>query len=209
MKRKYYSLAMAIEDQRPPPAFNTTTINMSAEVMTARGIADSPQHLEPASPPVVKPRTLIGELLLCFQLLNDIVGYHMAVMEYTELSVMGYSDLRIALEKIQLAELKRLEAEYGDTSIYIKSEAAQNLHTRLRELARAGYLEQRVHEDPVLSRKMKASDERIAPVPSTEAPESIQIEEVARVISARLDYFNGLVKDSTVAGDKQEATPVS
>lgn len=130
MKHKYYSLQMAIENQSPPPPFNAA-INTSVEMPTSRGIDKSPQHLEVASPPVVKPRTLIRELLLCFQLLNDLLGHHVAVTKCSEVSFLGYEELRIALENIQRVEMKRLEAEYGDALIYIKVEAARNLHTRL------------------------------------------------------------------------------
>ena len=203
--RRYHSLVRAIENRSSSPSFNTSII-MAADITTSRGIVDTPQHVEPSTPPAVKPRTLIGELLLCFQLLNDILGYHMAVTKYGELSLLGYDELRLALEKIQNAEMKRLEAQYGDASIYIKSEAAQNLHIRLRELARAGHLKQRVHED-VVARKAEFDIVR-ASGRATDAPDRTKIEE-ARTYLATSDYFKGVSKDAVAETDKQDATPVS
>jgi hypothetical protein len=148
MKRRYHDLHNAIEFAQPRDVFSAT-INTSVHIATDRGIDDfSPQYPEP--PPTVKPRTLVGELLLCFQLLNDLLGYHLAITNYSDISSHGYDNLRSALEKIQAAEQKRLEEEYSDAHIYVKAEAAKNVKTRLRELAKAGYLKKRIIEQDVL-----------------------------------------------------------
>lgn len=43
-------------------------------------------------------------------------------------------------------EMKRLEVNFHEASPELKAEAARNLHARLRELARVGYLKKRVLE---------------------------------------------------------------
>jgi hypothetical protein len=177
MKQKYYYLQMAIENQSSRPSFSAA-INTSVEVTTTRGLDELPQRLEPVNPPVVKPQTLIWELLLCFQLLNDLLGYHMAVTKLSELSSLGYEKLRVALEETHHAEMKRLDAEYVDAPVYLKAEAAQDLHTRLRELARAGYLGQRFHEDATLN-KAGTGHESTEPVPLRENPENLSIRQAA------------------------------
>ena len=90
-------------------------------------------------PPPVKRQALIEELLLCFQLLNDILGYHLAVSKLSDNAALGYDDLRGALVRIQDQEFRRLEAQHMEAPIYVRAEAVKNLQTRLRELARGGF----------------------------------------------------------------------
>jgi hypothetical protein len=162
MKQRYHSLQVAIEYQDPPPAFDAYFSKASVEFSTSRGFDNppTPQYVEPASPPLVKPRTLVGELLLCFQLLSDLLGYHVAVTKCSELSSLGYDELREMVEKVKATEMRRLEADFGNAPIYTKAEAAQNLHTRLRELARVGYLKKRLHEEVTVSKETDTGDRR-------------------------------------------------
>jgi hypothetical protein len=78
---------------------------------------------------------------LCFHLLNDLLGHHVAVTKSSELSWLTQT-----LERAQKMEMKRLEVNFHEASPELKAEAARNLHARLRELARVGYLKKRVLE---------------------------------------------------------------
>ncbi|KAK0105889.1 hypothetical protein ONS95_004402 [Cadophora gregata] len=164
MNRRYINMQRALEFEAIDRDFYST-MNSSVHVSTSREIrADSAFMAKPTSikrsvpieaeaksplaeiidnPPAVKPRTLVGELLLCFQLLNDILGYHMAVSKLSDLSASGYDDLRGALCRVHDKELKKMEAQHADAPIYVRAEAAKNLQTRLRELVRAGLLAKR------------------------------------------------------------------
>ena len=153
MKQRYYSLQMTIDNQSTPSIFNTfaaASVSISAATQS-RGIDDfrSPSPLPqyqktPTPPPVVKTKTLVGELLLCFHLLNDLLGHHVAVTKSSELSLLTQT-----LERVQKMEMKSLEVEFYEASPELKAEAARNLQARLRELARVGYLKWRVLEDAI------------------------------------------------------------
>lgn len=131
-------------------------------------------------PPAVRPKTLIGELLLCFQLLNDILGYHVAVTQPSALSSTGYYELQKALEKVQLVELKRLGNEFANATLYTKAEAARNLHTRLKELAKVGYLAQRDMREDLLDNRVPGPPERPMPMSPSELAESVARKHLAR-----------------------------
>jgi hypothetical protein len=142
---RYLSLQRAIEGEKAEPVLNAF-INTSVHITEARDMgimSQSANDSEASVTPVVHHRTVIGELLLCFQLLNDVLGYHMAISNLSKLSSMGYNQLRVTLEKIHVEELSKLKEDFRDDPIQIKAEAAQNLETRLKELARAGYLKER------------------------------------------------------------------
>lgn len=143
-KHRYLALQKAIEDQKTGPVLNAF-MNTSVQITGTKdmGIMSPPTDAEVPTTPVVHDRTIVGELLLCFQLLNDVLGYHMAISNLSKLSSMGYDQLRITLEKIHKKELNTLKEEFSAAPTYIKAEAAQNLENRLRELARAGYLKER------------------------------------------------------------------
>ncbi|TVY32320.1 hypothetical protein LOCC1_G007871 [Lachnellula occidentalis] len=121
-KRKYHALQMAIESEnseKGPNAFIRSLVHVTG----ARGMDTMSQSSETPAIPAVKHQTLIGELLLCFQLLNDVLGHHLAVSTLSELSSLGYEQLRLT------------------ASSHAKTEAVKNLEARLKELARADILE--------------------------------------------------------------------
>ena len=141
------SLQKTIESRIPEPFFTAAVTNsVMATTTTTRGLDDPPRSLENASHPQVKARNLVGELLLCFRLLNDLLGYHMAVTRLTELSSMGYDKLRSALEETLQSQTSQSRTDFMDAPIDVKIEAVENLYTRLREIARIGYLNQRKQE---------------------------------------------------------------
>lgn len=86
MKKKYYALQHAIESQISQPSWSNPTISTMVHVTSSRGITSTAASTTPdarvpdESPPVIRPQTLVAELLLCFQLLNDLLGYQMLVM---------------------------------------------------------------------------------------------------------------------------------
>ncbi|KAH7390104.1 synaptobrevin-domain-containing protein [Cadophora sp. MPI-SDFR-AT-0126] len=164
MNRKYINMQRALEfdaidrdfystmnSSVHKTTFSKTPVDSDIMAKTTSVNRSFPPDAEPKSlstetidtPPPVKPRTLIGELLLCFQLLNDILGYHMAVSQLSDIVALGYDDLRGALCRVQDQEFKKLEAQHASASVYMKAEAAKNLQIRLRELARAGFLTKR------------------------------------------------------------------
>lgn len=138
MKRRCLSLQNAIEYQNEERGFNPM-INTAVHIDGGQDLSHTSGR-QPRTTPFAKPRVLIGELLLSFQLLNDILGYHLAITEQSELSSLGYDELRTILSKIHTAEIQRLKAEYSSTSDNAKAEALQSLRTRLGELARSGLL---------------------------------------------------------------------
>ena len=163
MKRKFLNMQRVLEYEALDRDFYST-MNHSVHIRTSRDVPTSgnftpnqtsvdrslPRHVVPKSlsfetidPPPVKPRALIGELLLCFQLLNDILGYHLAVSKLSDIAALGYDDLRGALVRVHDQEFRRMEAQHMETPIYVRAEAVKNLQIRLRELARAGFLTKR------------------------------------------------------------------
>jgi hypothetical protein len=88
----------------------------------------------------VDSKPLIGELILCFNLVHNLLGYHIGVATNTAM-YKSYLTLRRALESAHETELDSREGQYGDTAYAIAAEAAKNallLQRRLRELARHG-----------------------------------------------------------------------
>ncbi len=168
MSKKYANMQRALEFEDTHSGFytmvNTSALRMSnthpkrnrslkenKDDTVARGFSVGSEPDEPSVgiesvPPPVKPRTLIGELLLCFQLLNDSLGYHIAVSKLSDLAALNYDNLQAVLRRIHDSELRKLEAEHADTPNHVKAEAMKNIQMRLDELARAGSLMKRLVE---------------------------------------------------------------
>jgi hypothetical protein len=95
------------------------------------------KHDDLAPKPDSKP--LIGELILCFNLVHNLLSYHLGAAANSAM-YKNYLTLRRAVETAHETELEFLEKQYGDTAYVIGAEAARNallLQKRLRELARA------------------------------------------------------------------------
>lgn len=153
MKRKYLTLLNAVDNQSYPGISNIE-INTAVHMSPDRSLEGQPLgNLQLPNPPILKPQMLVGELLLCFKLLNDLLGYNMNVVKYSNPS-FRYENLRSALEEAHQTELKRLEEEYGGASIHIQVEAAENIQARIQGLAKAGYVRKKsIQEDLPLRSK--------------------------------------------------------
>jgi hypothetical protein len=110
----------------------------------------------------VRPDTLAGELVLCLQLLEDVLSYHATAREEGEMSIPGYEELRSAIDKFQSVEIKRLEAKDGDAHLDIRAKAAKNVQDRLRKLAETGSLEERRREPPPPNKRALLPEELVA-----------------------------------------------
>lgn len=134
---KYHELQRAIENKSTDEDFDVTT---STSVTTQEKGLDF-ESLINRSPPEAKPKVTIGELLLCFQLLNELLKSHLAIFKSTERSPTScpaiYEEFSVHLENLNRAELQRLEKEHGGASRHMKVEAAIKLQARLDELANA------------------------------------------------------------------------
>jgi hypothetical protein len=138
-KRNYLALQKAIEDGETQQTIHTT-INTAVQITTTERVTDLPHEaargLEPNAP-IVRYDTRIGELLLCFQLLNHLLAYHSTARKEGDLPAPEYDELRSLIGKIQGSDIKHLEAEYVYAHAKIQEEAAKNVHDRLRELTEA------------------------------------------------------------------------
>jgi hypothetical protein len=147
-KRNYVALQKAIEDSETQSIIHTT-INTAVQIATTEKITDPPHEagrgLE-LSAPIVKYDTRIGELLLCFQLLNHLLAYHATARKEGDLPTPGYDELRSLIEKTQGSDIKDLEAEYVYAHAKVQEEAAKNVQDRLRELTEAASLSGRSYK---------------------------------------------------------------
>lgn len=123
-KRKYLALKKSLEDETPQIG-PTATIN-AVQILPTRDIGRR-QSNSPESPLVsssVKRRTLIGEILLCYTVLMDLLQYKHVIM------VPGLQSSSIAMHCSARDSLERLKSDYGDVSDDIRTEAANNLQAR-------------------------------------------------------------------------------
>lgn len=131
-RRKYYELQMAIEGRGTDEDFDVVISTSSVTPTRVRDLETPENHSSE-----LKNKLLIGELLLCFQLLNELLRSHMAISKDTEGSPTIYKEFNSHLEKLNQTELQRLKKEHGDTSMFMMVAAARNLQTRLGELVNA------------------------------------------------------------------------
>ena len=171
-KRNYVALQKAIEDGETQSIIHTT-INTAVQITTTEKITDPPHEagrgLE-LSAPIVKYDTRIGELLLCFQLLNHLLAYHATARKEGDLPTLGYDELRNLIEKTQGSDIKDLEAEYVYAHAKVQEEAAKNVQDRLRELTKSASLKGRSYKPapppPEIERpKMKGATRGSVPEP--------------------------------------------
>jgi hypothetical protein len=147
-KRNYLALQKAIEDGETQQIIHTT-INTAAQITTIERVTDPPHEAARGleqNAPMVRYDTRIGELLLCFQLLNHLLAYHATVRNEGDLPTPGYDELRSLIEKIQGSDIKPLEAEYVYAHAKVQEEAAKNVQDRLRELTEAASLSGRSYK---------------------------------------------------------------
>ncbi|TVY43307.1 hypothetical protein LCER1_G008650, partial [Lachnellula cervina] len=164
-KRRYHALQMAIESENSERGLNAF-ISTSVHVTEASGMDTMSQPSETPAVPAVKHETLIGELLLCFQLLNDVLRHHSAVSKLSELSSLGYEQLRLTLEGIHTEEINRLNEDFANASNHAKAEAVKNLEARLKELARASISNGQKQEENITEGN-KNTTETSVPKPSS------------------------------------------
>lgn len=163
MKQKYYALQNAIEAQQTPqaPVLNATD-NTAVHVTRSRGLEnESPtdgafsiatRREKQDLPPNIKPQTLIAELLLCFQLLNDLLGYQMLVMQ-------GEVENRLTSQHDEILNAVRIGVRlYDNAPPHEKAEAAQNVQLRVREIIRNRYLKPRMIEAPSRKEEKTSAD---------------------------------------------------
>jgi hypothetical protein len=131
MQRKYDSLQAASESQSFPQMSSMNAVTLP-QLSVTKELDASSNDLEELSAPSVRPRTLIGELLLCFQLLHDLLNHHQTIRVYSTASIRNYDQLRLALTRIQIDEENQLTVEHGGAQNYDRAKAVQSLQTRLR-----------------------------------------------------------------------------
>ena len=161
------------------------------------------QSSETPAVPAIKHQTLIGELLLCFQLLNDVLGHHLAASKLSELSSLGYEQLRLTLERIYTEEINRLSENFANASKDAKAEAVENLEARLKELARAGILKGEKQNENVADGNQNTTE---ASIPQISSPKHN-----VRSYSAYEPFIDTPVtkssKDTVIIFDRRIPTP--
>lgn len=135
-RRKYLALETALENEYSQ--IGLMAMNTSALVPPAREIDPSrpPSVEESPNHPPVKPRTLIGEIRLCFRVLNDLLGYKEDIMKQRKMESSSLSNFLKAWYSFQEPELTRLDNVYGVATDDVRMEAAKNVEARLKDLAR-------------------------------------------------------------------------
>jgi hypothetical protein len=127
----------------------STQLLTQQEITTTERVTDPPyeaaRDLEP-NVPILRYDTRIGELLLCFQLLNHLLAYHASARKEGDLPTPGYDELRSLIEKIQGSDIKHLEADYVYAHAKVQEEAAKNVQDRLRGLTEAASLENKMNK---------------------------------------------------------------
>lgn len=131
---------MALEYQEPPPPFNTLfsdsispnssrglDVQLGPDASTAK---DPPANVRP--PPA--SQALVYELLLCFNLLNEVLPHHIATRKSMGHATSDYDELQITTNNLKIQEVKSLEYYPADISSQIQSQAAQRLAFRLEKL---------------------------------------------------------------------------
>ncbi|TVY14541.1 hypothetical protein LARI1_G007302 [Lachnellula arida] len=165
-KRRYHALQMAIESEKSERGLNAF-ISTSVHVTGASGMDTMSQPSETPAVPAIKHETLVGEILLCFQLLNDVLGNNLAVSTLSELSSLGYEHLRLTLERIHTEEINQLNEDFANASNHAKAEAVKNLEARLKELVRAGILKGQKQEENTTEGNQNTTETSV-PQPSLE-----------------------------------------
>jgi hypothetical protein len=107
--------------------------------------------------PIVRYDTRIGELLLCFRLLNHLLAYNATIGKEGDLPSPEYDELRSLIERIQGSDIKHLEADYVYAHPKVQEEAAKNVQDRLRELTEAASLSGRSYKPVLLPPKQKGA----------------------------------------------------
>ncbi|KAG9233068.1 hypothetical protein BJ875DRAFT_496955 [Amylocarpus encephaloides] len=134
-RRRYEALQQALEGREKGIDGMGPFITANVDISASPGL-DGEDHK--AIPPA---DTSIGELLLSFQLLNE-------VLESQGSGTTSYENLRLELDKFHRSEIRRLQGLHGGSAQYVQAEAGRNVQARLQQLARGGCLqESRPQED--------------------------------------------------------------
>ncbi|CZR63652.1 uncharacterized protein PAC_13549 [Phialocephala subalpina] len=137
MKRRYYALKHALEGHTSGGTLNAT-INSSVNTMASRDTDDEPPEYQHPSP-AAKISNPVGELLLCFRLISDLLEHHSTTTKDGSLADPNPDVFQEALNLIRKMEIHKLEQLYGDQPNHAKVQSLKNIQTRLRGLVQPSH----------------------------------------------------------------------
>ncbi|KAE8446447.1 hypothetical protein EG329_011910 [Mollisiaceae sp. DMI_Dod_QoI] len=159
MKRRYYALQHALEDQSSLGAFNAS-VNTSVNISTTRDIDEAPPSYR--HPSLAASSSIpVGELLLCFRLIHDLLERYPAVT----LSDTNYEAIREALVVLQEIEVSKIEKQYSEQPAAARIKAMRNIQHRLQNLVRTKNIARRLSN--VSAFKGVSSDSEVEEIQDT------------------------------------------
>ncbi|KUJ08200.1 uncharacterized protein LY89DRAFT_677091 [Mollisia scopiformis] len=142
MKRKYYALQHALEEQnRHEPVI--PAINASVNITGSRDVNEEPPDYNSAP---VRSSNPVGELLLCFKLLHSLLE---SSVPSGGVSSMKHEIVTQAQMAIQDLGVNKIQKQYGAQSLDVKVEALKTLQMRLKNLVKVDHLNGFVSEEIV------------------------------------------------------------